>query len=81
MTEKKYKYISIRNSEKYPKVYHIINNRSQESLGVIYYYPYWKQWVVDFCMDCVFNNACLRDILDFMENEIPKVRESHADET
>lgn len=50
----------------------IINNKSNDMLGEIYYYPPWRQYVVGFFEGCIFNNTCLRDIIDFMENEIPK---------
>lgn len=75
--DKKYKYITIRQVggevfEKKP-VYRIFNNRNASSqLGIISYYTPWKEYVFSSQPDCVFNNSCLRDVLDFIENVIPK---------
>ena len=43
-----------------------LNDRTNDILGVIEYYPYWEQYVIDFKEGCVFNNQCLRDIADFL---------------
>jgi len=43
------------------------NNRNDDSLGCVTFYPIWKQWVIDFRPDMVFNNQCLRDIADFLD--------------
>lgn len=72
---KKYKYISIEQTDTDQifgtlSVYTIINNRGKDQLGTIAYYPPWKQYVASFNQHAVFNNSCLRDILDFMENEV-----------
>jgi hypothetical protein len=72
---KKYKYITIeqRNSEMFEKhpVYRIFNNKSGRQLAILSYYKPWKQYVFSSMEECVFNNTCLRDVLDFLENEIP----------
>ncbi len=44
-----------------------LNNRSKEPLGVITFYKGWKQHVMQFADECVFNNGCLRDIADFLD--------------
>lgn len=71
---KKYKYINIKqvNSEVFEgkPVYRIFNNRTGDQLGIISYYKPWKEYVFSSKEDCVFNNTCLRDVLDFMEKEI-----------
>jgi hypothetical protein len=74
MAMKKYKYITIKETpggvyDKHP-IYKIINNKSGDRLGRISYYPRWKQFIAEFSPYAVFNNTCLRDIIDFMENEI-----------
>jgi len=76
---KKYKWITIKEVRGQPGVgyvgwpiYDIINNKSQDYLGGIFFYEEWKQYVVQLEEGGVFNNSCLRDILDFMDNEIPK---------
>ena len=71
---KKYKYISIKqiDNEMHCKkpMYSIVNNKSENVLGKLFYYPAWRQYCfTQYSQNCVFNNSCLRDILDFMENE------------
>jgi hypothetical protein len=71
MTEKKYKYITIRRVdnetfEGYP-VYRVFNNRWGDQLAVLSYYKSWKQYVFSSHDGCVFNDSCLRDVLDFMK--------------
>ena len=77
---KKYKFITIAqdNGESFVgmPVYRIRNNRSGDQLGIISYYKQWKQYVFSSREECVFNNSCLRDVLDFIENEIPKSERS-----
>ena len=71
---KKYRFITIRQEggeafEGRP-VYRIFNNNSGTQLGVISFYKPWKQCVFSSQPECVFNNSCLRDVLDFMEKRI-----------
>jgi len=67
---KVYKFINIRNvnqeifAEK--PCYRIFNNKSQAQLGIISWYKPWKQYVFSSQPECVFNNSCLQDVLDFM---------------
>lgn len=73
---KRYKFITIGKwyagyALKHPG-YKITNNKSKDILGRLSYYPTWKQYVFESEYGAIFNNSCLRDILDFMENEIPK---------
>ena len=75
---KKYKYITIRQDneemfEKHP-VYRIFNNRSGSQLGILSYYRPWKQYVFSSQPECVFNNECLKDVLDFIEIQINRLR-------
>lgn len=74
---KKYKFMTIKqvDSELWEKkpVYRIFNNRSGDQLGIISWYKPWREYVFSSKDDCVFNNTCLMDILDFMNNEIPKL--------
>ena len=71
---KKYKYIFIeqKNGEMFEgrPVYRIYNNRSKNQLGFISFYKQWKEYVFSSSDECVFNNSCLRDVLDFMDNQI-----------
>jgi len=43
-----------------------INKRSKTTLGFWDYYAPWKQYVIEFLEDCVFNTTCLKDIVDFL---------------
>ncbi len=71
---KKYKFITIQQINKEifegKPVYRIFNNAGHQQLGILSYYRPWKQYVFSSQSECVFNNSCLKDILDFMENEI-----------
>ncbi len=70
--EKIYKYITIKNNGEFnnkPR-YEIVNNKSQKILGILFYYKEWKQYVfTQFEDSIVFNNSCLKDIVNFIENE------------
>ena len=70
----KYKYITIKqiNSEIFESkpVFRIFNNKSNSQLGILSYYKPWKQYVFSSQPNCVFNNSCLNDIIDFLENKI-----------
>ena len=72
---KKYRFVTIKNEgdELFggKLVYRIRNNRSKDQLGLISYYKPWKEYVFSSREECVFNNSCLRDVLDFIENVIP----------
>jgi len=73
---KKYKFITIEQRdgevfEKHP-VYRIYNNRSKGQIGILSFYKPWKEYVFSSKEDCVFNNTGMRDVLDFIENIIPK---------
>jgi hypothetical protein len=70
-----YKYINMKqiNGEIFNgrPVYRVYNNKSSDQLGVISYYKPWKEYVFSSREECVFNNTCLRDVIKFIENEIP----------
>jgi hypothetical protein len=72
----KYKYITIR--QDYGEVFdgkavfRIYNNKSGSQLGILSYYKPWRQYVFSSQPECVFNNSCLKDVIDFIENIIPR---------
>lgn len=73
MKDKKYKYITIKRVDNesfggWP-VYRIFNNRTNRQLGIISWYKPWKEYVFSSQPECVFNNTCLRDVLDFIETK------------
>jgi len=76
---KKYKYITIlqEDGETFngKPIYRITNNRSKAELGIIYYYPTWKEYVFLANQGCVFNNSCLADVLDFINEVIPQANQ------
>lgn len=71
---KKYKYITIKQEEAElfmeKPVYRVFNNKSGDQLAVLSWYKPWKEYVFSSKEDCAFNNTCLRDVLDFLENVI-----------
>lgn len=68
----RYKFIYIKHNgelfEGHP-VYRIYNNKTQAQLGIISWYKPWKEYVFSSIPECVFNNSCLRNVLDFIENK------------
>ena len=76
---KKYKYITIyqKGSESWNDhpYYRIKNNKSGTELGSILYYPPFKDFIFNQTLqDAVWSAGCLADIMDFMQNEIPKAK-------
>lgn len=65
--KKVYKYIKFTEYKKQGIAYELRNKKSNEVMGDVYYYSQWRQFVIDFREDCVFNNQCLLDIADFLE--------------
>ncbi len=68
---KKYKFIHIKQVDnelchKKP-VYRVFNNRNGAQLAILSYYPPWKEYVFSSKEHCVFNDGCLKDVLDFIE--------------
>lgn len=62
-----YKYIYFEKCTVGGVFYAMNNKRSEESLGSIYYYEQWKQFVVEPLEGCVFNTQCLCDIAHFLK--------------
>lgn len=69
---KKYKFITIKESLTADD-YMIYNNNSTEWIGSVVFYKPWKQYVfITKSSGVVWSASCLRDVIDFIENEIPK---------
>jgi len=62
----KYKYIYFDESDLFGRRWIIKNNKTKNILGYLEFYKPWKQWVFSANENAVFNDQCLRDILDFM---------------
>lgn len=43
-----------------------VNKKSGATLGYAEFYEPWRQWVMEFQPECVFNDSCLRDITHFL---------------
>jgi hypothetical protein len=73
---KRYRYIHIKQVEgelfEGKPVYRIFNNRSKAQIGILSFYKPWKEYVFSSQPECVFNNTCLLDVLDFIESVINK---------
>ncbi len=67
----KFKFIHFVEIEQKPKtkVYSCRNNRSGDELGVVKWYPGWRQYCFfpDELASLVFNAGCLADIITFMK--------------
>lgn len=72
---KKYKFITIKSVSDFNKrpLYQIYNNKSNDILGQIFYYSPWRQYCFRAKDDnCIWNNSCMLDIIDFLENHAGK---------
>lgn len=68
---KKYKFITIKKSLTADD-YMIYNNKSKEWIGSIVYYGSWKRHIfITKSSAVVWSVFCLRDVIDFIENQIP----------
>ena len=77
MSEKlklKYKYITFQEYKKEGVAYLMYNRKASVPIGSVFFYETWKQFVVEFVENCVFNCQCLNDIANFLEtlNRRPK---------
>ena len=66
----KYQYINFIEIEKKPKtsVYICMNNRSGRELGIVKWYPEWKQYCYFPTCQAVYSVGCLEDINDFIRS-------------
>lgn len=72
MIVKETKYIYFELIKKKPKtnVYRVCNKKTDDELGIIEWYPYWRQYIFEPTyerMACVFNHTCLNEIADFLK--------------
>jgi len=63
-----YKYIHFMNIGDIGKTsrWSIHSNRTQAFLGEVKWYSAWRQYCFFTTMDAVFNDNCMKDILDFI---------------
>lgn len=69
-----YKYITIVEIKKMPltSLFEVFNNKSGGGLGIIKWYPIWRQYSFFPRPGTVFSQDCLRDITDFIKKEMDK---------
>lgn len=73
---KKYKFIYIAPQGTYQgkTTYMVCSNRGDQTIAHVGYYPPWKRYVLmDVDFDSIWSSGCLKDVADFIENEIPKL--------
>jgi hypothetical protein len=74
---KKYKFITILENNAnlfvndHPS-FQILNNKRMNLLGMIEYYAEWNQYIFESAPNMVYSVSCLRDIIDFINNQIPR---------
>ena len=65
MLKTKYKFIHF---EQAGSGWSLRNSKTKDVMGYVAYYSPWRQYVVEFSkLNYVFNNQCLRDTADFMD--------------
>jgi hypothetical protein len=50
------------------KRFTIISNHSDESIGLIYYYPTWRHYVCELFEDTIWSLSCLKEINNKLED-------------
>ena len=64
-----YKHISFISNEMFqgkPR-YTCINNKTTSPLADVFWYKSWKKFCITFREETVFDEGCLRDIADFLD--------------
>jgi len=73
---KKYRFITIQQKHdeifEGKPVYRVFNNKTHAQLAILSWYKPWRQYVFSSQPECVFNDACLKDVLDFLETAANK---------
>lgn len=71
----KYKFINFEKSDRKNAgrpVYYVKNNKTGVQLGVVYYEKKWRKYAIYTREGIIFDDKCLKDIIDFMENHAGK---------
>lgn len=63
----RYKYIHFEKDDPTLDRWFCCNNKTNSEMAEIIYYEPWKQYVIEYMSEFVFNNSCLRDIADFLD--------------
>lgn len=67
---KEYKFIDFEHAPQ--GTYSIRNRKDSANLGTLFYYGLWRKFVLKSNDSVIWSVDCLRDVIDFIENEIPK---------
>ena len=70
---KRYRFFEARPGYDFPNTgqYDLINHRSGAPIGIVGWYPPWRQWCFFPHAETVWSEVCLRDVLDFI-GRLPK---------
>ena len=55
------------------KRFTIISNHSNESIGLIYYYPAWRCYICELFEDTIWSLSCLKEINKKLEDLKSKI--------
>ena len=66
-----YKYIHFVSATLVDNAWYCLNNKSGYQLGIVEYYPKWKQYVFTPDTDTCFSVDCLSDIINFISQLKP----------
>lgn len=69
---KKTRYMTFKLVKKKAKsnAYQVNNRRANDVLGIIEWYPYWRQYIFEPSWErqsCVFNHTCLSELAEFLK--------------
>jgi len=69
--ETKYMYFEFIEKKLKTDKYHVTNKKTDDILGIIEWYPYWRQYIFEpkyeYKFPCVFNHTCLSEIAEFLK--------------
>jgi len=68
------KYVGFQLIEKKPKtgVYRVVSESSGQSLGRIYWYGPWRQYIFEPDPQTVWSCGCMQQVMDFIRKLMPK---------
>lgn len=63
----KYQHIYFEKTKLKKEPYIMRGNKSHFVMGTIYYHKPWKKYAIEFGINYVFDENCLRDVADFLD--------------
>jgi hypothetical protein len=63
------KYLDFQLLEKKPKtaVYHVVSKSSGQSLGRIYWYGPWRQYIFEPESETIWSCGCMQEVMNFIQ--------------